>query len=482
MRPRLELLEPALVERVLDEAFQLLCAPGVRVQSAAACELLSAHGARVADGVARIPEELAHRSVSSAPREFWLHDRTGKPSIHYGGDAVHFAPGSSCLHVLDAETFEHRPAISADLVRLVQVAESLPQYAAQSTAVVCDDVPETIKDFYRLFLVLWHSEKPVVTGAFGLENLPFMIDMLAAEAGGQQGLRAKPRAVFDVCPSPPLTWSEFAGQSLVELARTGVPAEIVAMPVAGAAAPVTLAGSVAQHAAECLSGIVIHQLAQPGAPVVWGGAPSILDMRTATTPMGAVETAMLNAACAQVGKYLGLPTHGYLVGGDSKIADAQAGMESGMAAVLAALAGINMVSGAGMLDFLACHSAEKLVMDAEAIGSALRLVQGIEAHGASLAVEMFRAAEHQTDFLKLPETRRLFRSEQFLPSPVTDRESLSAWVESGGKDMLARSRERVRDLVADYTRPAIPGDVEKDLLAIVRERAASAGLHTLPGI
>ena len=86
------------------------------------------------------------------------------------------------------------------------------------------------------------------------------------------------------------------GEALLDLARAGVPAELISMPLAGATAPVTLVGSVVQHAAESISGIVIHQLANPGAPIVWGGAPAIFDMRTGTTPMGAIETAMLNVA------------------------------------------------------------------------------------------------------------------------------------------------------------------------------------------
>ncbi len=482
MQPRLQLLPATMVDRILEEACQLLSEPGVRIQAPAVLDLLSAHGARVERGLVRIPEGLARRATASAPRQFCLHDRAGKPTVHYGGDAVHFAPGSSCLHVLDPETREPRLAASSDLVRLVQVAEMLPQYAAQSTAVVCGDVPASVGDLYRLFLVLWHSQKPVVTGAFGMENLPVMIDMLVAEAGGREALRAKPRAVFDVCSSSPLSWSDFSAQSLVELARAGVPVEVVPVPLAGATAPVTLAGAVVQHAAECLSGIVVHQLAAPGAPVVWGGAPSILDMRTATTPMGAVEAAMLNAACAQVGKHLGLPTHGYLVASDAKIPDAQAGMESGITAVLGALAGINMVSGAGMLDFLACQSAEKLVMDAEAIGSALRLAQGIESRAASLAVETFRAAGDQPDFLRLAETRRFFRSEQYLPSPVIDREPLRAWQDAGRTDMFARARERAGELVAGYARPAMRADAEMALRAVVQGRVASAGLRDLPGI
>ena len=168
-----------------------------------------------------------------------------------------------------------------------------------------------------------------------------------------------------------------------------MPAEIVSVPLAGAAAPVTLAGAAVQHAAECLTGVTISQLAEPGAPVVWGGAPSIFDMRTGTTPMGAVETAMIDLACAEVGKSLGLPTHAYLGGSDAKCVDAQAGMESGIAILLGALGGINMISGAGMLDFLGCQSAEKLVLDAEAIASARRLLDGIEARTESLAVGMF---------------------------------------------------------------------------------------------
>jgi len=310
--------------------------------------------------VVRIPESLALSALATVPHEFWLHDRAGNPAVRYGGDAVHFDPGSSCTTVLDADTRTHRPSLAADLVKIVQVAEMLPQYAAQSTAVVCGDVPKDMGDMYRLFLVLLYSQKPIVTGAFSARGTQAMIDLLAANAGGRDALREKPRAVFDVCPSPPLRWTEFAAQNLMDLARAWVPAQMVSMPLAGAAAPVTLLGSIVQHAAESLSGLVIHQLAQPGAPIVWGGAPAIFDMRTGTTPMGAVETAMLDIGYAQVGKRLRLPTHTYLGASDAKIVDAQAGLESGVSAMLGALAGINMISGAGMLDFLACFSVEKL--------------------------------------------------------------------------------------------------------------------------
>jgi trimethylamine--corrinoid protein Co-methyltransferase len=356
----------------------------------------------------------------------------------------------------------------------------LPQFAAQSTAMVCNDVPQEIGDWYRLLLVLWYSEKPVVTGAFSADSLHTLLELLALESGGREALRRHPRAVFDVCPSPPLNWSEFASQNLVDLARAGVPAEIVSMPLAGATAPVTLIGSVVQHAAECISGITIHQLAQPGGPIVWGGAPAIFDMRTGKTPMGAIETAMLDIACAQVGKYLGLPTHAYMVSGDGRLIDAQVEMESGMSTVLGALAGINMISGAGMLDFLACHSIEKLVIDAEAIASAQRLIEGMEPRTDSLAVAMFAQTGLSGDFLKLKETRALFRKEQHFPSAVIDR-GLPA-MDGATPNVLQRARQRVDELVASYERHPLLPEREKEMIAFAEREGSKSGLEGLPGI
>ncbi|HVO60690.1 MAG TPA: trimethylamine methyltransferase family protein [Terriglobales bacterium] len=476
MRPKLELLDRPLIERILDEAFQLIENPGVRV-APAVYELLAAAGVHVENGIAHIPEVIARKALASVPHEFFLYDRSGNAAVRYGGDDVHFDPGSSCLNILDAVTQQARPAVSDDLIRLVTVAEMLPQYSTQSTAMVCNDVPAEMGDWYRLLLVLWHSKKPVVTGAFSGATLRIMLELLAIESGGRAALQAKPRAVFDVCPSPPLNWSEFASENIVELARAGVPAEIVSMPLAGATAPVTLAGSVVQHAAECISGIALHQLANPGAPIVWGAAPAIFDMRTGKTPMGAIETAMLDVACAQVGKFLGVPTHGYLVAGDGKVIDAQTEMESGVSAVLGALAGINMISGAGMLDFLACHSIEKLVIDAEAIASAQRLLEGIQPRTESLALAMFAQAGLHGDFLKLKETRALFRSEQHFPSDVIDR-----GMNIEGLDVIGRARHRVEELVANYQRPTISTEREEDMVHFAELQARKAGLTLLPGL
>ncbi|MCE7904286.1 MAG: hypothetical protein DYG87_00640 [Anaerolineae bacterium CFX3] len=484
MRPKLEFLTPDLIGQILDEAFQLMLKPGIKVQYAEARQLLAAAGADVDEAaeVARIPEKLVRAALETVPREFFLHDRRGQPKVQYGGDAVHFDPGSSGVHILDPETGEHRPSETRDLARIVKVTEMLPQYDAQSTAVVCNEVPKEIGDLWRLYVVLMLSEKPIVTGAFSNQNPQTMFDMLALFSGGRDGLAAKPTAIFDVCPSPPLVWSSFGAGNLIQLARAGVPAEIVAMPLAGAGAPVTLLGSIVQHAAECLSGIVIHQLAKPGAPIVWGGAPTIFDMRKGSTPMGAIETAMIDAGYAQVGKSLGLPTHAYLCATDGKSIDAQSGMESGMTALIGALAGINMISGAGMLDFLACHSAEKLTIDAEIIGMVQHMLKGIQVRTEPLAAAMYEGINFKADFLKQKVTRQLFPVEQYLPSPVIDRDSIRGWQDGGSLDAFDRAKIRANDLVAKYQRPESALAHEKELTAMVSALAREAGMDQMPDL
>ncbi len=483
MQPKLTLLSDEIIARILGEAYELLLNPGIKVQNAEARDLLAAAGATIdpETHVAQIPASLVLKALETVPHEFFLFDYDGNPKVQYGGDAVQFDPGSSGITVLDPITLEHKTAETADLIRIIKVAESLPQYDAQSTAVVCDDVPKELHDLYRLYLVMLYSKKPIVTGAFTNATVHHMIDMLAIFAGGRDNLREHPRAVFDVCPSPPLIWSNFGTGNLITLARAGVPAEIVSMPLAGAASPVTLLGSVTQHAAECLSGITIHQLVHAGSPIVWGGAPAIFDMRKGGTPFGAVETAMIDSSYAQVGKSLGLPTHAYLGATDSKVLDTQAGLESGVGAMIGALSGINMISGSGMLDSLVCQSPEKLVTDAEGIAMAKRMVQGMKIHTETLAKQFYKGVNFKGgDFLKQKITMQLFQKEQHMPSKVIDRDSMRGWRESGSMDTFTRAKIRVDEILASYRRPELDPAKENQLHAFVLDLAKKAGIEHLP--
>lgn len=485
MKPQLSFLDTPLIERVLGEAIQLLINPGVKVQNPEARQLLYSSGCFVDESseVVRIPEELILGSLQTVPSVFNLHNLEGKLAVCYGGDRIHFDPGSSGINVLDPDTLEHKEAVTSDLIKIIKVTEGIGQYDAQSTSVVCSDVAKEIQDVYRLYLVLLFSQKPIVTGAFSNKTLPNMLQALSILNGGDEMLRLFPRAVFDVCPSPPLIWSNFGAGNLIQLARAGVPAEMVSMPLAGAAAPVTLIGSVTQHAAECLSGIVIHQLACPGSPIVWGGAPAIFDMRKGGTPMGAIETAMIDSAYVQVGKYLGLPTHTYLGGSDSKLVDAQAGLENGMSILVGALSGVNMISGAGMIDSLLCLSPEKLVIDAESIAMARRLVDGFHLPTETLATGFYEGVNFKGgDFLKQRITMQLFRKEQYMPGPVIDRGSTRDWLASGGLDAFGRAKIEVQRLLNSYKHPSLDPDAVQELTGFISFLAAEAGMSHLPSI
>ena len=484
MQPKLTLLSDEIITRILEEAYELLLKPGIKVQNEEARELLAKAGAAInpETHVAQIPTSLVHKALESVPREFFLYDYGGIPTVHYGGDHVHFDPGSSGIAMLNPETLEHDTTETAHLIRLLKVAEQLPQYDAQSTAVICHDVPKEIQDSYRLYLVLLHSKKPIVTGAFTNKTVQEMIDMLDIFAGSKGAAREKPRAIFDVCPAPPLIWSNFGAGNLIALARAGVPAEIVSVPLSGAAAPVTMLGTVTQHTAECFAGIVIHQLAHAGSPIVWGGAAAIFDMRKGATPMGAVETAMLDCSYAQVAKTLNMPTHTYLGATDSKLVDAQAGLESGISAMVGALSGINMISGSGMLDFLACHSAEKLVLDAEGIAMAKRMIGGVQQHTDTLATGFYddKINFKGGDFLKQKATMQLFQKEQHLTSSVIDRDSARVWKAAGSLDAFDRAKIRVKELLASYQRPDIDPEKIDRLHSYIADLAKKAGLEDLP--
>ena len=447
MRPKLQLLDSEMVERVVADAVVTLENVGVFVENDEALKLMRQAGLRVEGTRVFVTQGAVDRALASAPRRFELFDREGENPLEVGGDMVHFDPGSAALHILDPDTGRRRDPVVKDCVHLAWVTASCRNIAIQATALVPTDVPPEAADGYRLYVALRESPQPVVTGTFSKEAFAGMHRMLVAVRGGEQALRDRPLAIFDCAPTPPLKWSDLTCQALIDGARTGVPAALVSMPMAGATAPVTLRDVVVQHTAECLSGVVIHQLAEAGAPIVYGGSPSALDMRHGTTPMGAIETQMIDVAYAQVGERLGLPVHAYMALSDAKVADWQAGAETGIGAILAALAGVNVCSGPGMLDFESCQSLEKLVLDDEVCGLALRLVRGIEEQHDTPAPRLLAEVVEASHFLSHPHTRKHFRRELYIPRPVIDRGSYGEWEKRGGRHAHESAAEQVREVL-----------------------------------
>ena len=483
MRPTLTLLEPLLVDRVIDEAFAVLERTGVRLRDPRAIRLLAAQGLVTDAATQRLkfPRRIVEQALSSAPHSITLFDRDGRPAAVLEGDNVHFVPASSALHILDRRTQEIREPDSADFVEYVRLAGGLRHLAYLSTAFVPRDIPQTIADAWRLYLVLAHSRSPVVSGAFTATGVPRMAELMAAFRSDRAELAQRPMAIFTCCPGTPLRWGEDSVANLIDCALWGIPVEIVPVLLLGMIAPVTTLGALVLHTAEVLSGITIAEVVRPGAPVIFGGAPAAFHMRLMTNPMSAVEALQLNCACAQVAKRLRLPCQAYMALSDAKANDPQAGMETGVGAFLAASAGINSVSGPGVLDYVNCFSLEKLVFDDEIAGHALHFVRPVEVRGDLPAAELIEELVRSERLLTAAHTRRHWRQELYLPGPTVDRSNWNQWAEQGSRDWRARANAVIDQTLAGSVVPPLEAALDAELRRIL-SGSSERDLPELPGL
>ncbi len=483
VRPKLELLSNRFVEKIIDEAYAILEKPGIFVENRQALRLFRDAGMKVDTRTHRvqIKRSLVERCLASTPPVIKMYDRTGGLEFAVGGDEVHFDPGSAGVAVFDRATRAERKPQTADLVKFYRLAERLEHIHFMSTGIISSDVPNPIADIYRLYLGLLYSTKPFVTGTFRVESFKPMKELLAAVRGGEKELAAKPLAIFDACPSPPLKWSNLTAQSLIDAAKAGIPSELISMGMTGATSLVTISGTLVQHVAESFCGIAICQLAKRGAPVIFGGCPSSFDMRHGTTPMGAIETMMIDLGYAQIAKSLNLPTHTYMGLSDSKLNDSQAGLETGVGAVLGALAGINVISGAGMLDFIRAMSLEKLVMDNEICGLAYRLISGIAQREEPIASDKFEGFEAGMQFLSSAHTKQWYRKEHTYPR-MSDRDTYEAWAALGKKSEEDRAAEEVEKILSGNPPALIETGLQKELKGIILGYAKTSGISSLPEI
>jgi trimethylamine---corrinoid protein Co-methyltransferase len=482
MRPVLRLLSDELVERIISEARDILCHLGVEIHNEGILSMLADHGAKVDPGKMHVlfTNDIIDKALAAAPDSVELYDVMGKQTHSLTKHNVYFTPGSAAINILDAESGTIRKPSTSDYVEYAKLMCGLDNIAAQSTAFIPADVHENISDSYRLFLSLMYCEKPVVTGAFTIDAFNVMRDMQLAVRGSGEELRRKPLTIFSCCPTAPLKWSDVTSQNLVDCARNFIPVEYISMPLSGFMAPVTLVGSIVQHTAETLSGVVLSQLTQPGAPVIYGGSPAAFDIRYETTPMGAVETQMIDCANNEVGKYLNLPTQAYIALSDAKKLDAQAGLETSMGATLAALSGINSISGPGMLDFESCQSLEKLVVDNEICGMTLRLARGIEPREDFPAIPIFEELLREKHLLISDHTRKYLRSEHYFPGVVIDRANSSRWMEEGSRTIGDRAKTEITRLLADWVPTGLPADVRSEMTGLMKAEAAKFGMDSLP--
>ncbi len=470
MRPHLRVLEPPLIGSIVEEAKRLLADVGMEIRGPELRSRLLDHGLpTTADGRVRFPSDIVDRAIATAPRSFTLYDRDGRPHADLGGDRVHFVPGSSGLKVLDHRTGEARPATTADFVEYARIADGLEHIPYLATAFSTnDDIEAQVSDAWRLYLVLLTTKRPVVSGAFtehGVERMAAMMELFRRD---RADLIARPMSIFTITASGNFRYSEDSCQNLLDCVEAGIPVEIVPVTLMGLIAPVTVVGATVFHTVDVLAGITMAQVVRPGAPVLFGGAPATFHMKIASSPMAAVEALQLDVAYVEVAKSLGLPTQSYMALSEAKEVDAQAGAETFGSALLAALAGVNSVSGPGMLDFLLVFSLPKLVLDDELCGQALRFVREVRPAGDLPSRALVDEVLAQQHLITADHTTRHWPEELYLPSRVFDRDNRENWTKAGALDANRRAAAEVERRLAAYVPPETDPLLEAELQRIIR--------------
>jgi trimethylamine---corrinoid protein Co-methyltransferase len=477
-RPSLQILAPELIDQIVDEAKRVLAEVGMEIRGHGLRQrLIDAGLPTTADGRVLFPRAVVESAIESAPSSFILYDRDGLPHADLGEDRVHFVPGSSGLKTMDHRTGEVRLANSTDFVEYVRLGDGLPHIAYLATAFSTnDDIEAQVSDAWRLYMVLTNSKKPVVSGAFTEHGVPRMVEMMQLFRADRADLIARPMSIFTITATGNFRYSEDSCQNLIDCVEAGIPVEIVPVTLMGLIAPVTTVGATVFHTVDVLAGITMAQIIRPGAPVLFGGAPATFHMKIASSPMSAIEAIQLDAAYIAVAKALRLPCQSYMALSDGPILDAQAGAETFGSALIAALAGVNSVSGPGMLDFLLVFNLPKLVFDDEMCGQALRFVREIrvaEDLPVGALIDQLMADQH---LIMADHTMAHWPTELYLPSPIVDRDNRENWMKAGGKDTYQRAVDEVERRLAAYrpieTDPAIDAELQRIIQSGLESQAS----------
>jgi trimethylamine--corrinoid protein Co-methyltransferase len=376
--------------------------------------------------------------------------------------------------VLDHRTGEARLANTTDFVEYVRLADGLEHLGYLATAFSTnEDIEAQVSDAWRLFLVLTNSKRPVVSGAFTEHGTGRMVEMLQLFRHDRADLIARPLSIFTITATGNFRYSEDSCQNMLDCVAAGIPVEIVPVTLMGLIAPVTTVGATVFHTVDVLAGITMAQIVKPGAPVLFGGAPAAFHMKIASSPMAAVEALQLDVAYVEVAKSLGLPTQSYMALSEAKTLDAQAGAETFGSALLAALAGVNSVSGPGMLDFLLVFSLPKLVLDDELCGQALRYAREVAIHDDLPTRALVDEVLSQQHLIMAEHTTQHWPTELYLPGRVFDRDNRENWTKAGALDADRRAVAEVERRLAAYAPIETDPVAERELQRIIKSGLVS---------
>ncbi len=447
-------LSEADLRRIYDTALDLLEKLGIgEVPKRLHNDLLAVGAVDNGRGRVLFPPELVEEAIDQAAKTFTLHGRDPKRSIEVGGNKVYFGTGGAAVQTLDMESALYRPSTLKDLHDFTRLQDTLANISWFTRCCVATDVPDNYDlDVNTVFALLKNTTKPTATSFTLAEYVAPIVEMLDIAAGGLGEFAKRPFMKAHISPMiSPMRYGEDAVDVTYACIKHNIPISCITAAQAGATAPATLAGFLAQSLAETLAALLMVHAIQPGFPMVFSNWPLVIDLRTGAFSGGSGETAVLNAASAQLSNWLGLPSGVACSMTDAKAIDAQYGMEKGITSMAAALAGGNLIyESSGMTASLLGASFEAFVLDDEMHSNTYRALRGVEVTDENLGFDAIcDAVLGDGHFLGGQHTHVAMERDYFYPT-LADRAEPRTWAENGAQDAWGRARARADEILRDH--------------------------------
>jgi trimethylamine--corrinoid protein Co-methyltransferase len=464
----LEYLSAEQMRDIHSSSLDILEDCGTVIHHEKAVALLRDAGARVKDNKhVFIPSGLVEWAIRRAPSRATVYDRNGNPSMFLEGRNVYYGTGSDCPNLLDSFSGERREFLSEDVVNAVRLVDALTYIDFTMSMGLAPDFSSNRQYQNKYAIMLRNSTKPQVITAADKATLNDIVDIAAAAVGGREELSRKPIFVLYDEPTSPLVHISEALEKLMFMAENSLPTNYSPGIMGGGTAPVTMAGSITQANAEILAGLVIHQLANPGAPFIFGAGMSPMDMQSMQPTYSAPEAMITQAGLCQIGRCLyDLPTWGFGGCSASKLVDAQAINEATTYIMMSGWMGTNLVHDVGYLEFGLTYSFDLLVLCDEFIGQLRRMMEGIRVDKEHLAVASIKRVGPGGHFLSDTHTLSHFR-ENWQPD-LTDRKTFETWRSKGATSMEQRAREKIKYILENHKPLPLPAEVDAEIDKILK--------------
>ena len=473
---KLKFLSESELEHIHANTLRVMQEIGVRFTDNYVRQFFVDGGFTMEGNVVKFRPYQVEDAIRTAPSCFVRHAADPTFDVAMGSGRLYLGGGSAPIYVVEPDTYERRKATFQDVQNFSRLIDGLDNLTVGNGVVYPHDVPESVLHVIWSWNLLNNTRKCANTShTLAVDKAQDMIRVLSVAHGSLEAFKQSKRWTTTCCPDQALSWGDTL-VGLVEMAKVESPIVIMSMPLMGAMHPVTIAGALVQANAEVLGAIVLAQLVNPGAPVIYTYYGGLMDMRTGISSFGAPEVALCHTAGVQLAKWYGLPCDVGVGHTDSKVPDAQAAYEKMMSMLPAALAGAdNMRLIGGELDFGLSASYEEMVIDNEIAGNVLRMVSGIEVSKETLALDAMKEVGPGGNYLAHPHTLHNFRRATWMPT-LADRQSRDMWEASGAKPIGVRARERAAEILATHHPKPISAERRQAVAAVIREICEREGV------